>query len=53
MSLASQNSSVSSASCTTLQDSVNFLLKSFMYRLKIRGPKIVMTAESCLKFVFF
>ena len=34
MSLSSQNSSVSSAYCTTLQDSVKFLFKSFMYSLK-------------------
>ena len=41
MSISLQNSSVSSAYWNTLQDSIKFLFKSFMYRLKIRGPKIV------------
>ena len=40
MSLSSQNSNLSPAYCTTLQDSVKFLFKSFLYRLKIRVPKM-------------
>ena len=41
MSLSSQKRSVLSAYCTTLKDPVKLLFKSFKYRLKIRGPKIV------------
>ena len=58
MSLSAQNSSVSSENCTTLQNSVKFLFKSFMFRLKTRGSKTVISgtlwrSEIQLDSIFF